>query len=273
MIFSTRKIGILEADLTKKFVRNSKAKEFVSLVIVDEEDIENLKTMGLSKMHMAFVRESGFLGRKNEKIYLPNNQGKVTLALVGKSSDQREMGAVISKLASNIYKITNSLSDEEYNEIVVGFLMSIYRFDCYLSGENRKEREQEAQVNLCIPDLFEVEPLVTLVASDFLARDLINMPASDLNPNRFEKLVKEIVSNGKATVKVFKGDELLEQGFPLIHAVGRASNQAPRLIELVWGNKTSPAVTIVGKGVCFDTGGLNIKGSGAMSLMKKENQR
>ena len=270
MIFSTRKIGISEADLTKKFVRNSKAKEFVSLVIVDEEDIENLKTMGLSKMHMAFVRESGFLGRKNEKIYLPNNQGKVTLALVGKSSDQREMGAVISKLASNIYKITNSLSDEEYNEIVVGFLMSIYRFDCYLSGENRKEREQEAQVNLCIPDLFEVEPLVTLVASDFLARDLINMPASDLNPNRFEKLVKEIVSNGKATVKVFKGDELLEQGFPLIHAVGRASNQAPRLIELVWGNKTSPAVTIVGKGVCFDTGGLNIKGSGAMSLMKKD---
>ena len=65
------------------------------------------------------------------------------------------MGAVISKLASNIYKITNSLSDEEYNEIVVGFLMSIYRFDCYLSGENRKEREQEAQVNLCIPDLFD----------------------------------------------------------------------------------------------------------------------
>ena len=63
--------------------------------------------MGLSKMHMAFVRESGFLGRKNEKIYLPNNQGKVTLALVGKSSDHREMGAVISKLASNIYKITN----------------------------------------------------------------------------------------------------------------------------------------------------------------------
>ena len=84
MIFSTRKIGISEADLTKKFVRNSKAKKFVSLVIVDEEDIENLKTMGLSKMHMAFVRESGFLGRKNEKIYLPNNQGKVTLALVGK---------------------------------------------------------------------------------------------------------------------------------------------------------------------------------------------
>ena len=72
MIFSTRKIGISEADLTKKFVRNSKAKEFVSLVIVDEEDIKNLKTMGLSKMHMAFVRESGFLGRKNEKIYLQN---------------------------------------------------------------------------------------------------------------------------------------------------------------------------------------------------------
>jgi len=104
----------------------------------------------------------------------------------------------------------------------------------------------------------------------FLARDLVNTPTSDMGPDDLEKAVRTLAAAHKAEVSVIKGDELLTQNFPMIHAVGRASTGAPRLIDMIWGQPGAPKVTLVGKGVCFDTGGLDIKPSSGMLLMKKD---
>ena len=172
-------------------------------------------------------------------------------------------------MVNNKYKVHNTLSGHEYLDLVVGFLMSEYKFNYYQDSQNKTRYVDKKSIQLSVPDSFEVDHVKTLVKADFLARDLINMPASDLGPNEFESIVHEISKGFKAFVRVIKGDAL-KTAFPLIHTVGRASISAPRLIELTWGNKSSPAITIIGKGVCFDTGGLNLKTSLSMNLMKKD---
>src|SRR5690606_8867771 len=104
----------------------------------------------------------------------------------------------------------------------------------------------------------------------FLVRDLINTPANDMGPDALEAAARTLAKTHKASVTVISGDAPLEQNFPMIHAVGRASAVAPRLIDLTWGPKSAPRVTLVGKGVCFDTGGLDIKPASGMLLMKKD---
>ena len=104
----------------------------------------------------------------------------------------------------------------------------------------------------------------------FLVRDLVNTPTNDLGPDELELAVRRLAKAHKAKVAVISGDDLLTRNFPMIHAVGRASDKAPRLIDMVWGEKSAPKVTLVGKGVCFDTGGLDIKPASGMLLMKKD---
>ncbi len=108
-----------------------------------------------------------------------------------------------------------------------------------------------------------------MAEGEFLTRDLINTPAQDMGPAELEQAARDLATRHGATVTVTTGDDLLTQNFPMIHAVGRASPRAPRLIDLTWG-ATGPRLTLVGKGVCFDTGGLNIKPSNGMNLMKKD---
>jgi leucyl aminopeptidase len=103
-----------------------------------------------------------------------------------------------------------------------------------------------------------------------LARDLINTPANDMGPAELEAAARSLAARHRADIRVIVGEELLTENFPLIHAVGRASERAPRLIELKWGDKDDPRVSLVGKGVCFDSGGLDIKPENAMVLMKKD---
>ena len=103
-----------------------------------------------------------------------------------------------------------------------------------------------------------------------LARDLINTPPNDLGPDAFEKEIRAFAARHKMKVKAIVGDDLLKQNFPMIHAVGRASAEAPRLLDLSWGRASDPKITLVGKGVTFDTGGLDIKPSAGMLLMKKD---
>src|SRR5690606_31842911 len=109
-----------------------------------------------------------------------------------------------------------------------------------------------------------------LVEAATLARDLINTPANDLGPNAFEAEIRAFAKARKMDVKVTSGDSLLKANFPMIHAVGRASAEAPRLVDLTWGKAGDPKVTLVGKGVTFDTGGLDIKSASGMLIMKKD---
>ena len=121
-----------------------------------------------------------------------------------------------------------------------------------------------------LPDGVDRTSVQALAEALFFGRDLINIPANDLGPAELETAAREIGAEHKATIKVTEGSSLLSDNFPMIHAVGRASDRAPRLIDLRWGSERAPKVTIVGKGICFDTGGLDIKPGSAMALMKKD---
>ena len=123
---------------------------------------------------------------------------------------------------------------------------------------------------LILPENVDADSFTFIAEAVWLARDLVNTPTEDMGPEHLADAVKAVAGRYKAQVKVTEGVSLLKQNFPLIHAVGRAAERAPRLIDLTWGDKDDPKITLVGKGVCFDTGGLNIKGGKGMGLMKKD---
>jgi len=150
----------------------------------------------------------------------------------------------------------------------LGWLTAQYSFDRYRS---EKDDTPAGPRVLLTGDVARIGPTVKLAQAVHLVRDLVNTPTVDMGPPDLEKATEEVAKRYKASVTVTRGDAL-EQGYPMIHAVGRAATRefAPRLIELAWGKPDHPHVAIIGKGVCFDSGGLDIKPSSAMRLMKKD---
>ncbi|MGB8813939.1 MAG: leucyl aminopeptidase family protein [Paracoccaceae bacterium] len=150
------------------------------------------------------------------------------------------------------------------DEAALGWLLAQYSFDRYRPG-----KETIAPTLLKLPAGCDEARLVAMAEGEYLTRDLINTPASDLGPQELEEAFLALAKRHGADAQVVRGDDLLAHNFPMIHAVGRASDRAPRLMSLRWGS-TGPSLTLVGKGVCFDTGGLNIKPTSGMLLMKKD---
>jgi leucyl aminopeptidase len=173
------------------------------------------------------------------------------------------MGDIALRLPRGTYEIKSELSTSELEECALGWRLGAYVFDRY-------KNKSGAVALLKAPKSVDSKRIDAMVSGDFLTRDLINTPASDMGPDALEHAFRLLAKEHKAKVKVIKGDALLKQNFPMIHAVGRASDQAPRLLDMIWGKAGDPLVTLVGKGVCFDTGGLNIKPGSSMGLMKKD---
>ncbi len=148
-------------------------------------------------------------------------------------------------------------------EAALAFALASYRFERYRKSGKPRPR-------LVVADEAAHRRALAIASSICLARDLVNTPANDLGPDELEAAVAEVAAAQGARLTTIVGDELLKQNYPTIHAVGRASNRAPRLLDLVWGDEGAPKVTLVGKGVCFDTGGLDIKPSSGMLMMKKD---
>lgn len=182
---------------------------------------------------------------------------------VGDESDPFIIAAAAEKLPEGDYKIAGPLDDGAASLAALGWLLGAYKFTKYKS-------QPEAVARLIAPENVDVDEVRRTAASVGLVRDLVNTPASDMLPDELEYSARRLAENFDAEVNVIAGDDLLDKNFPMIHAVGRASATAPRLIDLTWGRKAAPKVTLVGKGVCFDSGGLNMKGAGGMALMKKD---
>jgi len=144
----------------------------------------------------------------------------------------------------------------------LGWLLQSYRFDRYKSHGAMKAA-------LVAPTGVDARRIEVTAEGEKLARDLINTPSSDMGPDALEAAARDLAGQHGASIAVTHGDELLDKNFPMIHAVGRASDEAPRLLDMSWGSN-GPKLTLVGKGVCFDTGGLNIKPGSSMGLMKKD---
>jgi leucyl aminopeptidase len=138
-------------------------------------------------------------------------------------------------------------------------------------GKSKKaDKDEPPQKRLRLPEGASRADVTALASGVWLARDLINTPANDMGPAELSRVVQDVAKHFDADCSIIEGDALIEKNFPLIHAVGRASASAPRLIDLTWGKPKAPKITLVGKGICFDSGGLNIKPGNSMALMKKD---
>ncbi len=215
----------------------------------------------------AWAKSQGFTGAAGQAVALPGPDGAITHALVGCGDAQAKargrflVAEAARKLPKGDYRLTG-LAGADLTEAALGWLFHSYDFARYRT-------EKPASARLVAPEGIDLPRLQAIVAGECLTRDLINTPSSDMGPNELEQAARDLAKTHKAKVTVITGDALLKQNFPLIHTVGRASVREPRLIDMSWG-KTGPLVTLVGKGVCFDTGGLDIKPASGMGLMKKD---
>ena len=214
-----------------------------------------------------FADAAGFEPKPGHHLLLPASEGEALggvlfgLEAAGAPRDPFLPGLLAQRLPAGIFRFANDPHDARL--AALGFALGAYAFSRY-----RKAERREAQLDL--PQSIDRDDLERLIEGVTLARDLINTPANDLGPVELEEAARALAARHEATVRTIVGDDLLTENFPLIHAVGRASARAPRLIELNWGEQDRPRVTLVGKGVCFDSGGLDIKSESAMLLMKKD---
>ena len=217
----------------------------------------------------AWLSASAFAADLGDIRLIPGPNG-VTAAVIGNGTPaaRARLRFALSKattiLPAGAWRLACDLSQPQLNEAALGWLLAQYRFDRY-----RPTKSTPALAQLICPDGCDAAQLLAMANGEYLTRDLINTPASDMGPDDLELAFLTLANDFGAVTKVTRGDDLLAQNFPMIHAVGRASPRAPRLLEMSWGT-TGPHLTLVGKGVCFDTGGLNIKPSSGMLLMKKD---
>ncbi|OCX66833.1 leucyl aminopeptidase [Thioclava sp. SK-1] len=223
---------------------------------------------GISAAQQAFTKAQGFTGALGQICVLPGDGGEIAGALFGLGSDRaRQRGRFHFALAAaglpaGDWHLVGFLSAQEQHEAALGWLLAGYRFNRYASAPPPVAR-------LICPEGCDAQQLEIIVAGEALTRDLINTPANDMGPAELEAEACSLADMHGAKIEVITGEDLLQKGFPLIHTVGQASPRAPRLIDMRWGG-AGPELTLVGKGVCFDTGGLNLKPGASMGLMKKD---
>jgi len=215
------------------------------------------------------VKSNDFSAKKGSTLTISSANGKTERILVGVSEKDKlyKISSLPSKLPKNSggYYIENDLDAQTATQASIGWALGTYDFATY------KTSEKKDYSKLVLPATAD-KKYVTAVANGMkLVRDLINTPTNDMLPSDLEKAARALAKQfNTASCKVITGKALLKKNFPMIHAVGRASADEPRLIDMKWGKKGAPKITLVGKGVCFDTGGLNLKPGGSMSLMKKD---
>lgn len=225
-----------------------------------------LDALGLSAPALAWAEAQGFNGGLGQLVTLPDADGRIAAVLLGYGTAEARTRArfPLAKAASALPKGVYQLAADapcDGAEFALGWIMDQYRFDRY-------RVQPQAAAELVVPNGVDADAIHRLADSEFLARDLINTPAEDMGPDELEAVVSQLAELHGASFATIRGDALLELNFPLIHMVGRASHRAPRLLDLTWGE--GPLLTLVGKGVCYDTGGLNLKPGGSMALMKKD---
>ncbi|MDG1438450.1 MAG: leucyl aminopeptidase family protein, partial [Emcibacteraceae bacterium] len=241
-------------------------KNAISIELVKTAEIENWLKTATSAMQ-EWVKAHKFTAKDGEVITFSNTDGKMDHVLVGIGEDGMTpwfFSGVAGKLPDGTYKIATELNDQDACSAAFGWAMAHYQFDQYLKDKNKKS------ACLIVPNNCDYDHVAAIVNGTSLTRDLVNIPTCDMGPTELEGVANELAKIFSAKIKTIVGNDLLKQGFETIHTVGRAAEKEPRLIDMTWGHKNAPKVTLVGKGVCFDTGGLDIKPSGAMLTMKKD---
>ncbi|MFN3745962.1 MAG: leucyl aminopeptidase family protein [Hyphomicrobiaceae bacterium] len=226
----------------------------------------------LPRAQIAWLEANGFDGSPRKHVLLPGAAGTVEGVVLGIGTPDGAnagvttatlVGALPPVLPAGTYRLGDpSACDPAMAAIAWG--LGAYAFRRYKANGPRKGPA------LVMPETADAQQVMATVEGVWLGRDLINTPANDMGPAELELAARARGARHDATVTAVIGDDLIEKNFPLIHAVGRASARAPRLIDLTWGRADAVKITLIGKGICFDTGGLDVKTAAGMLLMKKD---
>ena len=202
--------------------------------------------------------------KAGQHFLVPDEAGKVSqvVVIVDDNLSIWTLAGLPMSLPSGQYYLTDDVPADARQKLSIGWGLGAYQFTRFTS-------KKECAQLLMAKDIDQALIDATINAS-YLVRDLINQPANEMMPQHLADAAKHLADQHGASFEVITGDELLENNYPLIHAVGRASIHAPRLIKLTWGEENHPLLCIAGKGVCFDSGGLNIKNASGMRWMKKD---
>ncbi|MFM9890541.1 MAG: leucyl aminopeptidase family protein [Rickettsiales bacterium] len=211
-----------------------------------------------------WVSAQNFVARPDTALVVPGKNGHVACVLAGvEGPGLWALAHLPAVIPAGDYRVVSDWSDDGLRKAAVGFALAQYQYTRYRAQERKN-------IHLCLPKSIDRAGLVRRVEAHALVRDLINTPPNDMGPVALAEAAKQVAERIGAKYRVIVGEALLKQNYPAIHAVGRAAEEAPRLIELTHGKKTDPLVVLVGKGVTFDTGGLDLKPYASMKLMKKD---
>ncbi|WP_236024953.1 leucyl aminopeptidase family protein [Arenibaculum pallidiluteum] len=213
----------------------------------------------------AWIRATGFKADAGATALLPDAGGRLGRILVGlgRGDDPWAFGGLPSTLPAGAYRIEGAMDPAAATAAALAWALGGYAFTRYRSSERRG-------ATLAWPETCDRAAVERAASATTLVRDLVNTPANDMGPAELAQAARDLAAEFGASFEEIVGDELLARGYPTIHAVGRASTRPPRLVDFSWGHEGDPAVVLVGKGVCFDSGGLDIKPSAGMLLMKKD---
>ena len=230
--------------------------------VVSSTNIESF-TESLNDSQQSWLTSMDFTGKAKTMIRLPDSEKELILLGVGEGNDTelRDSAAWLSQqLPQGEYELC--AEDVLQEELALGWALGQYQFDRYLA---KKHQPKQLLVSETI-----AKDIGDIINGLFLARDLINTPTNDMGPSHLAEVSMQLAKQYGASYDEVVDQELLDKGYRTIYAVGMAAENRPRLIELNWGDDSAPKVTLVGKGVCFDTGGLDIKPSAGMRIMKKD---
>ena len=254
---------------SQPFIRHQDLPSEVVPVIIDVVTAEtwDRHARSLTDAQRVFAKERGFNGDGGQRLRLPEPDGHVKRILLGLGDDstiaEMRLGSLSASLPSGYYQFGQLPAQVDARLAAIGWGMGTYRFDRYLS-------EKSDPALLVLNDDATETEIMSSVAATALCRDLINTPASDMGPVALEQAARDLAKAFDAEVSSVVGEDLLEQNYPMIHAVGRAAHEAPRLVEIEWGDPSHPRLAVIGKGITFDTGGVNMKSASGARLMKKD---
>ena len=238
--------------------------EAVPVTVVTQESCEEWQA-GQSAREKKWLKVNRFTGAPGKTCLIPAADGSLSKVVLG-ISDPLEIwdtAGLARSLPDGIYRLEGVRGKDASTRAALGWALGGYRFDAY-------RKPTLLKTSLRWPKACDKAHVTRAMEATFLIRNLINTPADDMGPSELEKTVRTLARQHGAKIRVVRGEQLLAKNFPAIHAIGRASDDAPRLLDMTWGRPRDPKVTLVGKGVCFDTGGLDIKPAVGMKLMKKD---
>jgi leucyl aminopeptidase len=219
-----------------------------------------------SAARRGWLESTGVTGKAGDLAVLPGRDGKAAGAVLVLSAKPGlwDFGGLATRLPAGTWRLASDTAPVSPTDAAVAIGLGTWRFERYRTSKGK------AGAKIVWPQGADKARATAMIEAIALARDLITTPSSDMGPAELAAAAQNLAKTHKARIKVIVGDDLLKQNYPMVHAVGRASSRAPRLIDLTWGKESDPKVTLVGKGVCFDTGGLDLKPASGMLMMKKD---